>query len=371
MNYQQQLLALLRAGLGNGKLDTTLFDSSTDWTTIYRMAHQQTVVGVVFDGLKHLPTTSILPRNLYLAWCNEVLRLETNNRKLDSEIANLYILFRMHGLEPLLMKGQAVAQNYPQPLHRQCGDIDLYTGPQGFQWGNKLLRREATSEKEERYKHTSMCWHDVLVENHRVMANLSTPWKDMKLQKDINKLSDPLTPKTVLNIGETEVTVLPPSFNTSYLLIHALTHFLNEGIGLRHLCDWACHVAKHCSPEEKEEAARLLRRYGLQRPARIFGALAVQQLGIPFESLPIPFTAKDQKNARFLLAEIWEGGNFGRYDERTGKRPAGRWRGKWYTFTRALRRCLRVWRLAPSEAACYPLSLAWHSGLVLLRPRRR
>ena len=130
-------------------------------------------------------------------------------------------------------------------------------------------------------------------------------------------------------------------------------------------------MAKHCSPEEKEEAARLLRRYGLQRPARIFGALAVQQLGIPFESLPIPFTAKDQKNARFLLAEIWEGGNFGRYDERTGKRPAGRWRGKWYTFTRALRRCLRVWRLAPSEAACYPLSLAWHSGLVLLRPRRR
>lgn len=371
MNSQQQLLTLLRAGLGNGTVDAAQFGNSTDWDAIYRMARQQTVAGIVFDGLKQLPPALMPPRGIYLKWCNAILRLEEDNRKLDQEIANLYTLFRMHGLEPILMKGQAVAQNYPDPLHRQCGDIDLYTGPAAFEWGNKLLRREATNEHEERHKHTSMGWHGVLVENHRVMANLSTPWRDARLQKDISSLSNPLAPAETAEIGGTEATILPPAFNTSYLLVHALTHFLNEGIGLRHLCDWACHVAKHCSPEEKDEAARLLRRYGLQRPARAFGALAVQQLGFPAEVLPFPFTGKDVKNARFLLDEIWEGGNFGHYDGRISRRPEGRWQGKWYTFTRAVRRCMRVWRLAPAEAACYPMALAWHTATNLLRTSRR
>ena len=369
-HLQQQLLSLLRAGLGHGRLDAGLFAGAVDWETLYRMARQQTVSGIVFDGLKQLPAECQPPRSLYLKWCNEILRLEENNLLLDREIANLYALFRTDGLEPLLMKGQSVARNYPNPLHRQCGDIDLYTGPQGFERGNKLLRREATGEHEERFKHTSMQWHGVFVENHRLMAALSAPWHDRRFQKDIGLLMSPSMPKETLEIGGAEVSVVPSAFNTSYLLVHALIHFLNEGIGLRHLCDWACHVA-HCSPDERAESARLLRRYGLARPARIFGVLAVGELGFPADSLPIPFAAKDRENARFLLAEIWEGGNFGRYDERAGQRPAGRWSGKWYTFLRAIRRCLRVGRLAPVEAACYPLSLAWHTGMNLIRRARR
>ena len=365
----KQLLALLRAGLGKENADELLllFQNPTDWEALYQMAARQTVTGIVFDGLRRLPQQCQPPRLLMLKWCNRVLQLEEDNRRLDEEIANLYDLFRAHGLEPILLKGQAVAQDYPNPLHRQCGDIDLFTGPKSFEWGNKLLRREATDEHEESYKHIGMQWHGVLVENHRVMANLSNPWRDARLQQDIRKLEDPLAAKPTRLVGQGIAFVLPDAFNTAYLLVHALTHFLNEGIGLRHLCDWACHVERHCTPEEKAEAARLLRRYGLQRPARIFGALAVECLGIPSECLPIPYTERDKKNSRFLLNEIRETGNFGRHDLRAGKKPRGRWAGKWYTFTRAVKRCVRVTRIAPAEACCYPFALAWHSAWTIGR----
>lgn len=366
-DIQKQLLALLRAGLNIEGLNTNLFSKETDWESLYSLAIKQTVEGIVFDGIQQLPLELRPERRLYLKWCNDILCIEGRNQQLNKEVDELYAILRNRGVEPILMKGQGVAQFYPTPLRRQCGDIDLYTGHEDYEGVNSLLRLDATDECEENYKHVHLERHGVAIENHKIMISLSTPWYNRRLQKDIAEWAENICLQPVTYIGSTEVTTPPPAFNSAFLLLHALHHFLNEGIGLRHVCDWVCELKANHNPVKIAETARLLKRYGMTTGARIFGAVAVNYLHLPLSYIPVSYGPDDLAMAEWLLEEIWEGGNFGRYDRRTKKRPKGYWRSKWFTFRRAVRRCVNVWRLMPSEAVFYPMALALHSFQMQLK----
>ena len=53
---ERQFFTLLRSGLWNEVPDRTLFaPGGTDWETLYRLSHEQTVVGLVTDGINRLP----------------------------------------------------------------------------------------------------------------------------------------------------------------------------------------------------------------------------------------------------------------------------------------------------------------------------
>ena len=92
---------------------------------LYQSAKVQALLGITFDGMQTLPQELRPKRELYLKWCNALLQIEENNHILNQEIAKVYTLYRANQIEPVLLKGQGVAQNYRNPLHRQCGDIDL------------------------------------------------------------------------------------------------------------------------------------------------------------------------------------------------------------------------------------------------------
>lgn len=363
---QQQFFELLKSGLWGGAPDASLFGADTDWKQLFQIARRQALPAILLDGIRLLPEGQRPPKALYLQWCAVVLHVEEQHELLNREIGNLYALLRAQGVEPVLAKGQGVAQNYRLPHHRQCGDIDLYLGKRFYEQANALLRPEATEEHEETFRHTCMHWHGVIVENHRVLISLSRPLADRRMQRAIASWwEDNAARCPKVKVGETLVSVPPYPFNVAYVLTHATMHFLNEGIGLRQVCDWACLLsnAPH-TKQDKQEAAQLIKDFGLQKSARVFGALLVNCLGCPREVLPIPFDAKDEKKAEWLLHDIWSGGNFGRYYAGRAQRPKGYWSGKWYTLTRAVKRCVELGSLAPGEAFWYPIMVAKNSFLM-------
>lgn len=360
---QKQFFALVQSGLWDTDIDTSLFDPETDWQQLYQAAKVQALLGITFDGMQKLPQELRPKRELYLRWCNALLLIEKNNHILNKELANVYALYRDNQIEPVLLKGQGVAQNYRNPLHRQCGDIDLYIGPKNYEKANKLLRKESTSEHEENFKHTCIHWHDVDIENHRILSQLSSPVANRSFQQEIAKWHGSDSCRC-LEIEGCRATLPPLSFDVAYVLVHSALHFLNEGIGLRQVCDWANMLHAHREDLDRKETAKLLQQWGLSKAARIFGVVAVKYLGLPAEDLPIPFTEKDLATGEWLLDDIWQGGNFGKYDQKRKQRPKGYWKGKIYTFTRATRRCREFGALAPAEARWYPLVLAVHSAQV-------
>lgn len=367
MNYilemtilQKQFFQLVQAGLWGTTAEATLFDEQTDWKRLYQVSRTQAMLGIVFDGIQTLPSSKQPPRNIYLQWCNVVIQIEETNRLLNKELANVYSLLRQNGVDPILLKGQGVAQNYLNPLHRHCGDIDFYVGQKDYNKANQLLSQEGTRGGEELYKHADFNWHGVIIENHRILTELSDPVSNRRLQTEIKRWHGS-TECRKRKIGEVEVTLAPLPFDTAYVLIHAVQHFLNEGIGLRQVCDWACMLHAQNQLPGKEETAKLLKEFGMEQAARAFGVIAVLYLGLQPEALPIAYGKQDLSIGNWLLNDIWQGGNFGKYSSQIQKRPKGYWEGKWYTFTRILARSRKLKALAPAEVRWLPIALIRHS----------
>ena len=121
------LFSLLRAGLWEREPDDLSPFPLTDaqWWEVYRMSVRQTVAGIVFRGLHHLPEEYLPADALMIHWVAKADRIERKNRRMDAALRLLLQRMGREGLHPLLLKGQGVAALYEHPLLRECGDIDL------------------------------------------------------------------------------------------------------------------------------------------------------------------------------------------------------------------------------------------------------
>lgn len=369
MDRLHAFFELIRAGLWGDsadgspateatRLDASLFEGATDkdWVALYRMAFSQALVALCFDGLHQLPPACRPPRSLYLQWAAKTAQVENANRVLNVMAERVIALCQAEGIHPVLLKGQGVATCYPHPLHRQCGDIDLFVGRADALRTVQLLEAAgAIRTGEESYKHTCLEWEGVHLEIHRLVGRLNNPLANRRMQHWVGEWYPG-------NIGHRQGFPVPEAqYEVFFIFQHAFGHFLNSGIGLRQLCDWARLLYQlHQETEEAEPdgvglEARL-RGVGLLRAAQVFGGVLVRQLGLPSSCLPFSI-AGDSDLSTLLLNEILATGNFGQWDSRIPPRPKGYWSGKWHTFTWALRRCRTLYRFAPAEALWYPLVL--------------
>lgn len=380
---QRPFFSLVRSGLWGTAADTSLFQSLTpgDWQELYRMAQSQALLALTFDGISTLPAELRPPRTLYLQWAANTARIEQANERLNRMVTELQSLYTGAGLHPVLLKGQGIATNYRNPLHRQCGDIDIYLGKKGQPVANCLLLQQgARVEGEASDKHASYDLRGVHIENHRIILRLNNPLANRRFRKlveewypqgaEIITQGDEIIPTEA---GDKQpphslpMPVPPPTFNALYIFLHAFVHFLNSGIGLRQLCDWTCLLARRHRDIDGQALLNQLQDLGLLRAAQAFGYIAVTRLGLPANYLPIPLEDAKERGEK-LLEDIFATGNFGQHDVRIKPRPKGYWAGKWHTFCRATRRCNELRQFAPGEALWYPVTLI--KGTVVIQINR-
>lgn len=354
---QQQFSALMKAGLFGITADKSLFEGKTDWMGLLLMAKKQACIGIVYDGVLTLPSKCQPPRGIFLQWSTIVAQIEEDNEFLNSKIAEVFTLYKQHGIHPILLKGQGVAQNYLNPLHRNSGDIDLYIGEDDYDKANAILRKESTRESEESNKHASITWRGVTIENHRIMTHLNAPASNKYFNRTLKEWFPQGSRK--LDIHGFTTDVCPLEFDATFVLIHSVLHFLNEGIGLRQICDWTCMLHAQSKVMDKKRFLQMLDGVGLMKAARAFGAIATDFLGLSAENLPFKLTKKDYILGEWLLHDVLEGGNFGWYYENKKERPKGYLAGKWHSYSSTFKRCLELGKLAPAEARWYPLYLVY------------
>ncbi|MBR6261874.1 MAG: nucleotidyltransferase family protein [Prevotella sp.] len=351
------LLSLTRAALWDTEphLDAPL--SPAAWEQLYHQARKQTVQGIVYDAVCRLPEAQLPPDDLLGMWMEEVLYIEaTHHRHLK---ALTWVTSRMEAestLRPIVLKGLPIANLYPAPHHRVSGDIDLFYGSlaavneadrQVESWGIPITRGL--------YGESSYLVNDVPIEHHGLLVHSHVPWRKRRLRAWIEQRLSDADATTECSIGNNTVKVLSPELDLLQLSSHALKHALNEGIGLRQLCDIALFVTHHREKLPPETVRPILKRFGLLRWTDLCLSYGVEHLGIRQEQLPFPVHASKGLVAS-MHDEVMQSGNFGFLDERyhtQGIAPRQK-----ATARRITRNVWRYMRLSPQEALCWSLGLA-------------
>lgn len=307
--------ALLRTGLWEQaeaivNLDLNLNDT-IDWRKVYKLAEEQSVVGVVLAGLEQ--STVKPPQELLLQWIGEVQMLEQQNMAMNKFVGELVKNMRANDIYTLLVKGQGVAQCYEKPLWRSSGDIDFYLSDTNFVHAKAFLRPlvDSFDPDTEYAQHINMHYGEWIVEIH---AN-----QHCSLSARINRVMDEIHRDLFYggnvrswNDNGTQVFIPSPDNNVLIIFVHFLNHFYKGGIGLRQICDWCRLLYTNKDSLNYEMLESRICRAGLMSVWRGFAAFAVEYLGMPVEAMPFYSSEKKWKRkADRICSFILEVGNFG------------------------------------------------------------
>ena len=312
---QEVFLNLLRVGLWENcsefQVSSFGFQDSVDWNEVYRLASEQSVVGVVLAGIE--PSYVKPPQEELLQWIGEVQILEQQNQAMNQFIAKLIEKLRSSDIYALLLKGQGVAQCYERPLWRTSGDVDLFLSDANYTKAEKLLSPLASSiDNEILYaKHKALTIDEWTVELHGSLR--SGLWGSLdreldKVQYDVFCVGNV---RSWLN-GKSQVFMPRADEDVVYVFSHILQHFYKEGIGLRQICDWCRLLWKFKNKVDYGLLESRIRKAGVMTEWKAFAALAVDYLGMPIDAMPFYSDDKKWKRKAVRVMEfVLKTGNFG------------------------------------------------------------
>ena len=317
----RQFFALLRSGLWNEVPERAPFDGGVDWEALYRLSFAQTVGPLVTDGVNRLPKEYLPAEPEHLdPFLGDMMATAQRNRVLDSFIPKVFHALR--GIPVVLVKGQSLAQDYPDPERRQPGDIDLLLPPSSYAAAKDILLPKAThvSKEDLQTLHQGMHFYSVEVELHGSISTLMSRKLDRQLAALLKEQFDGRSLPTV-TIGGAEIPVPEANFNAVYIFVHFLQHYWSGGVGLRQFVDWTTFVSVHKRDIHPVILEQRLEELGLLNLWKVFTGFAQEYLGCPAEKLPLAARPKPRKNAR-IWRYVRRCGNFGKNQDRKRKKES-------------------------------------------------
>lgn len=307
---RELFFALIQSGLYERNFGTFPELSLKQWKALVALAHRQTVTGMLFRGITHLPKGYPLPQEILLQLGGEAETIERHSQEIRKVADALTARFQAEGLHPIIMKGPEVAKFYAQPMLRESGDLDLYFAPSEI---DKALKIAGSADK---------------------APDGSYHFKENGVDIDVHRSYYNLHGRHLPSVPSPEATLV-------MLSGHILKHCMGPGIGLRQICDMAmAHRALSVEPSHLQE---VYRKAGLERWSKLLYAFLHQYLNVE----PL---YDDEISPQPLLYIILEGGNFGHYAAtRSAAFTKSAFRRKMDTARRYLKRLPFSFKYAPRE----------------------
>ena len=311
---------LLRAGLWRNENPEIRIDGTTEWGKIYQLAQEQSVQGLVLQGIDRFKANDsrfTVPQTLLLQWIGEVQMIEQRNKEMNASISELVEKLRKEDIYAILIKGQGVAQCYDKPLWRSCGDVDLLLSKDNYEKAKAFLLPlgEITEPEEANRKHFAMQIGQWTVELHGTLY--------VGISKSVDRMLDNVQ-YDIFHRGEvrswqnghTQVFLPAENEDVVYVFAHILQHFYKGGIGLRQICDWCRLLWTYRESLNHEYLESRINKAGLMTEWKAFGAFAVKYLGMPIDAIPFlnvneSLNSNLRKKADKICEFIMEVGNFG------------------------------------------------------------
>lgn len=373
-NTIEAFFALVRAGLWSDGNPEIRIDGTTDWQEVYRIATEQSVLGLVLAGLEHSDIKP--PKELLLQWIGEVQLIEQRNKAMNVYIAELIEEMRSDGIYTLLVKGQGLAQCYNRPNWRSSGDVDLLLSKDNYEKAKAfILPKGVLTEPEEAgKKHLAMQVGQWAVELHGTLRVGLSARVDRMLDKVQYDIFYGGQVRSWMN-GRTQVFLPAANEDVVYVFAHILQHFYKGGIGLRQICDWCRLLYTYRDSLNYGLLEQWIKQAGLMSEWKVFGALAIEYLGFPMDFMPLldvrckkedgrcEIDANLRKKADKVCEFILEVGNFGHNRDNS----------YFQKHSYFVQKCISAWRRVKDlcrHATIFPLSSVrfffgiMHNGIV-------
>ena len=345
--HQEQLFQLLRQSMGlTEQKDFVATDE--DWQWLHEEAVRQSLTGVIYGAVAQLPASQQPPMELLIQWIYEADVINGKNELLNQESARLTRLFSEQGRKTAILKGQANARLYPDKFLREPGDIDIWV-----EGGSKsviamlqemgLLKELSKVSLDHKpiamYHHVNLpvTKDHIIVEVHfRPSPGNFNPVTNKRLQR---WLEQEIKRTTSVTTDGGAFFVPSICFALVMQLAHIQHHFLEEGLGMRHLCDYFL-LLKNATEEDRQAVASVIRSFGLRHTAEALMWVLGEVLHLEEEKM---YCKKDPYRGEWMLREMMAGGNFGHSAQRL------KTDSDIVYFLRKHKRLLQMVPFAPSE----------------------
>lgn len=297
-NINQSFFILIRAGLGLPASGST---KDLDWNAIEDLSAQHGLSAIVIDGVEKLTVDQKPPKPVLLKWTGEVLQSEANYAVQQKAAEEMALLFHHNAIRTYVLKGAVVSECYPNAIHRSSVDLDCFLRHDSGEFnawekGNSLVQSNGFEVSTDFYKNSTFYFPGLIVENHRFL----TPFRGNKRLKALERFLQNL----LLNdSGEDkfEGTWLyrpPVMVSALFLVEHAYSHFLHEGLTWRHVLDWMMFKKRHESEVDWTVFDANVDEFGLRKFYNAYLRMGLYLMGELNEE---DLSDKEKQ----MLADIW------------------------------------------------------------------
>ena len=304
---QSVFLDLLRLGIGVKSPGEIRIDAQINGSEMQALAGKQGLSAVVLDGVERVPPGYRPPKKILLRWIGEVIQNESTYAKQQEAVKEMALLFHENRLLTYVLKGVVVSECYPKPEHRFSSDMDCYLLAEkndfdAWSLGNDLVRANGFEVVEGFYKNSTFFLPGVTVENHKFL----TPFRGNKRLHSLeimlqSMIKEDLRSDSNVRDRRFEGTWLyrPPIMVSSLFLVeHAYSHFLHEGLTWRMVLDWMMFSRKHKNEIEWNEFDAIIDEFGFRKFYDSFNRLGHYLLGDIEKG---DLSLKDKR----MLEDIW------------------------------------------------------------------
>lgn len=284
---KQLLINLLKSGLGCEI--SAQPKEPFDWPEVYRMAAEQGVAAIAWDGLQRLITNGIITNDQMpdkatkLKWALATEQTEKRYNKQYKAIVKLSDIYAKHNIKMLILKGYGLSILYPRPEHRSCCDIDIWLFGEQERADNILRDKLGIKIDEDKHHHTVFHIDGVMVENHYDFLNIHAHASNKDIEARLKQLAE--TPDEI-TIEERVIYRPNANCHALFLLRHAAAHFAAVEIVLRHIIDWAMFVKHQHQDIDWAWLREVCRQHNMELFLDAMNALAAYLCDIEISCMP-------------------------------------------------------------------------------------
>ena len=264
-------LKLVRMGLGIG--ETIPLPPNIDWSQIKAIAERQGLSSIILDGIVSYYTgctdsAGALPLRQKLEWIGEVVQNEAIQKEQQKTAEQIAELFNQKGIRTYVLKGAVVAECYPITLHRLSADFDCFLLAEidetdVWELGNQLIEKAGYQVDKNFYKNCTFHLPNLTVENHRFMVPFRGNERLRRLEVMLQSILK--SDKGEDRFADTSLCRPPVMVTALFLIEHAYSHFLHEGLTWKMVLDWMLFSRKHKDEIDWNTLNELINEFGFRK----------------------------------------------------------------------------------------------------------